>query len=366
MQHLFIFFFAMWTFFSGLLAPQSTTGTINGRVLDETSQPISGATITLTRRDTGDLRTFTTESTGEFVFTSIQPGVYDLSARAQGFKLFEKKGLALSASDHLSAGDLKLQVGSVSEAVEVTAETANVQSVSSERSAVLDSTQVTNLMSRGRDVMALLAILPGVVDSDEGSDALGVFNAPDSVSGTRGIYSAMNVDGVSGNVRSGDHIDNPINMDAVAEVKVLMNSYQAEYGKGSGAIINVVSKTGTRTLHGAAYDYVRNDHFNANTFFRNRQNLPRGEYRYNTFGSNLGGPVALGSFNRGRDKLFFFSSQEWLHNVQPNGPRNYTVPTAAERAGNFSQSIDVNSLRPITIRDPQTGAAFPGNIIPAG
>src|SRR5262245_5589344 len=149
MHHLFIFCFAMWTFFSGLLAPQSTTGTINGRVLDETGQAIPGATITLTRHDTGDLRTFTSESTGEFVFTSIQPGVYDLSVKAIGFKTFEKKGIALSASDHISAGDLKLQVGSVSEAVEVIAENANVQIVSSERSAVLDSKQVTHLMSRG-------------------------------------------------------------------------------------------------------------------------------------------------------------------------------------------------------------------------
>src|SRR5215470_4865524 len=211
MHHLFIFCIAMWTSFSGLLAPQSTTGTINGRVLDETGQEISGATITLTRHGTGDHRTFTTESTGEFVFTSIQPGAYDLSVRAQGFKTFEKKGVTLSASDHLSAGDLKLQIGSVSEAVEVTAETANVQIVSSERSAVLDSTQVTNLMSRGRDVMALLAILPGVVIDGEGSDSLGVFNSPAAISGTRGVFGGMNMDGISGNTRSGDHLDTPIN-----------------------------------------------------------------------------------------------------------------------------------------------------------
>src|SRR5215468_5908298 len=120
MQHLFTFCIAMWVFFSCPLTAQSTTGTINGRVLDQTGQAVPGATITLTRRDTGDLRTFTSESSGEFVFTSIQPGAYDLSIKAIGFKIFEKKGIALSASDRLSVGDLKLQVGSVSEAVEVT------------------------------------------------------------------------------------------------------------------------------------------------------------------------------------------------------------------------------------------------------
>ena len=349
------------------LGRAQSSGTISGRVLDTTGQTIPGATVALTRRDTRDTRTFTTPLTGEFVFASLEPGIYDLRVDLQGFKRYEQRGLSLSASDRLSAGDLKLEVGGVSESVEVRATVSPLQSVSSERSAVIDSNQVINLMSRGRDVMALLAILPGVVDDGDGADALGVFNSPASTSGTRGIYNGMNIDGVSGNVRSGDHIDNPINMDAVAEVKVLMNSYQAEYGKGSGAIINVVSKTGTRSFRGTGYDYVRNEHFNANDFFRNRQGLPLGQYRYNTFGSNLGGPVPFpGTFNQGRDKLFFFASQEWLRNVQPNGPRNYTVPTALERQGNFSQSIDVSSLRAITVRDPLTGAAFPGNVIPAG
>ena len=355
-----------------LLAPrvtlaQTSSGTIAGRVVDTQGNAIPGAAVTLTKSDTRETRTFTSDESGEFVFASIQPGVYDIAVDLQGFKRVEKKGLALSASGRLSAGEFRLEVGSISESVEVRATVSPLQAISGERSAVLDSNQVMNLMSRGRDVMALLTILPGVVDDDEGADALGVFNSPAAISGTRGIYNGMNVDGISGNVRSGDHIDNPVNMDAVAEVKVLMNSYQAEYGKGAGAIINIVSKGGTRTFHGAAYDYVRNEHFNANSFFRNRQQLPRGKYRYNTFGSNLGGPIFVpGRFNTGKEKLFFFVSQEWLRNVQPNGPRNYTVPTVLERLGNFSQSVDVSSLRPIVIRDPATGQPFPGNIIPGG
>ena len=352
---------------AGRASAQSSSGTISGRVLDTQGESVPGATVTLIKSDTRERRTFTTDQSGAFVFTALQPGVYDLGADLQGFKHVDKKGLALSASDRLSAGDLRLEVGGVSESVEVRAVASPLQSVSSERSAVLDSDQVNNLMSRGRDVMALLTILPGVVEDNEGSDALGVFNSPASISGTRGIYNGMNVDGISGNVRSGDHIDNPVNMDAVAEVKVLMNSYQAEYGKGAGAIINIVSKGGTRKFRGAAYDYIRNDRFNANSFFRNRQGIPKGEYRYNTLGSNLGGPLFVpGKFNTRRDTLFFFFSQEALHNVQPNGPRNYTVPTALERQGDFSQSIDVSSLRPTSVRDPLTGQPFPGNVVPAG
>jgi len=360
MQHLFIFCFATWTFFSGLLAPQSTTGTINGRVLDETGQPISGATITLTRHDTGDLRTFTSESTGEFVFTSIQPGTYDLSVKAQGFKILEKKGIALSASDHISAGDLKLQIGSVNESVEVTAETANVQIVSSERSAVLDSKQVTNLMSRGRDVMGLLVILPGVVNDGRGGNSFGVFDSPAAISGSRSDFSAMNMDGISGNARSGEHLDTPTNMDTIAEVKVLANTYQAEYGKGAGGIINLVTKSGKRDFFGTAYYYNRNEAFNANNFFSNRQGNQRGSYRVNTAGGNIGVPIYIpGTLNRDRQKLFFFFSQEYLPNKTPNGPRNYTVPTALERAGDFSQTFDKNG-KLIPIRDPKTGQQFMG------
>src|SRR5215831_6649841 len=323
MQRFLFLSIATCALFTRLLTAQSTTGTIDGRVLDQTGQAIPGATVTLTRQETGDIRTFTTEPTGEFVFTSIQPGNYDLSVKAQGFKAFDKKGIALSASDHISAGDLKLQVGSVSESVEVTADTATVQIVSSERSAVLDSTQVTNLMSRGRDVMALLVILPGVVNDGEGNDSFGVFNSPAAISGTRGVYGGMNMDGISGNTRSGDHLDTPTNMDTIAEVKVLANTYQAEYGKGAGGIINLVTKSGKRDFFGTAYYYNRNDAFNANNFFSNRQGNQRGRYRYNTVGGNIGGPVYIpGKFNRDRQKLFFFFAQEYLPNQTPNGPRN--------------------------------------------
>src|SRR5215831_3474853 len=290
--------------FTCLLTAQSTTGTIDGRVLDQTGQAIPGATVTLTRQETGDIRTFTTEPTGEFVFTSIQPGNYDLSVKAQGFKAFDKKGIALSASDHISAGDLKLQVGSVSESVEVTADTATVQIVSSERSAVLDPTQVTNLMSRGRDVMALLVILPGVVNDGEGNDSFGVFNSPAAISGTRGVYGGMNMDGISVNTRSGDHLDTPTNMDTIAEVKVLLNNYQAEYGKGAGGVINLVTKSGSQAYSGSGYEYIRNEALNANDFFRNAAGVDKGQYRYNTMGGTLGGPLYVpGLINRNSHKL---------------------------------------------------------------
>jgi hypothetical protein len=350
---------------------QSSSGVISGRVLDVTGAPMPGAHITLTRSDTKETRTATSSDLGDFVITSIQPGTYDLEVKAQGFKNLEKLGLELSASERLSAGDLRMQLGSVNESVEVKSDATPVQVASSERSAVIDSNQITNLMTRGRDLMGLLVILPGIVNDGEGSDSLGVFNSPSAISGTRGVYGGMNIDGISGNTRSGDHLDTPINIDAVAEVKILQNSYQAEYGKGAGGIINVVTKTGTRQFHGLAYYYVRNDAFNANNFFSNRQGFARGRYRYNTVGGNLGGPIYIpGKFNSNKQKLFFFYSQEYLPNQEPNGPRNYTVPTALQRAGDFSQTFDSKG-KLITISDPfnrdASGKAIPftGNAIPS-
>jgi hypothetical protein len=339
---------------------QSSSGTISGRVLDPTGQAIPDATVTVTRGDTGETHRVTTASDGAFVLTSLQPATYRLQVTAGGFKNLDKDGMELSASERLAAGDLKMQVGSLSESVVVKAEVTAVQSVSSERSALLDHEQVTSLMSRGRDVMAMLAILPGTVYDGEGNDTLGVMNSPAAMQGVRGVYNGMNVDGISGNTRSGDHLDTPLNMDAIAEVKVLQNSYQAEYGKGSGSIINVVTRGGTRVFHGGAYYFIRNEDLNANNFFNNQAGTPRARYRYNTFGYNAGGPVSIPNhFNKDREKLFFFFSQEISPNMQPNSLRNYTVPTALERSGDFSQSG-------VTIKDPfNNNAAFPGNVIPA-
>ncbi|HLQ51189.1 MAG TPA: TonB-dependent receptor, partial [Terriglobales bacterium] len=347
---------------------QSNSSDITGRVLDPKGQAVVDADVTLTNDQTGNTRATKTESNGEFVFATVQPGTYSITVKATGFKEFEQKGLSVSSSARVSAGDLKLQMGAVKETVTVEANATPVQTDSGERSALLDSKQVTNLMSRGRDIMALLTILPGVVQDSEGSESLGTFKSPQAMSGTRGDYNGMNMDGVSGNPRSGSNLDTPLNMDAISEVKVLQNSYQAEYGKGAGSIINVVSKSGGRTFHGAAYDYLRNEAFNARDWFSFEQRdkvtgiLPKkNRYRYETFGYNVGGPIFIpGHFNTNREKAFFFFSQELLQNTAPNGLRKFTVPTDRERRGDFTLTKDGNKngfIQPLTLKDPKTCGA---------
>lgn len=319
---------------------QSSSGTITGRVLDSSGQSIANASVTLVKQDTREVRTFSTNPTGDFTLTALQPGPYNLTVEAPGFKVLERTGLQLSSSERLSTGDLLLQIGTVKEVVEVSGQPTPVQTSSSERSAVVDSVQVANLTTRGHDVFGLLATLPGVIYDGRGNDGLGTQGSPAAFSGARGIYSASNVDGISGNTRSGASLDTPVNMDTVAEVKVLLNNYQAEYGKGAAGVINIVTKSGTPQFHGLAYYYLRNEALNANDYFSNLAGVPRGRYRFNMIGGNLGGPIYIpGHFNKEKNKLFFFYAQEYDPTTEPQVPRYYTVPTALERSGNFNQSV---------------------------
>jgi len=355
------------TLVSSLYA-QSSSGTITGRVLDGTGQAIAGATVTLVRTDINEVRTLLTPNSGEIVFASLLPGPYALQIEAQGFRKLEKTKLTLTTSERLSLGKLVLEIG-VGESIVVQAETAVVQTGSSERGALIDANQVTQLPTRGRDIFGLMPTLPGVVYDGRGNDSIGSSTAPAGFSGVRGQYSTASIDGVSGNTRSGNQLDTTIAMDAVAEVKVLMNNYQAEYGKGAAGIINIVTKSGSQEFHGSGYYYYRNEKLNANDYFNNVAGTERGRYRFNTVGATLGGPLYVpGLMNESKDKLFFFAGLEFRPSTVPNSTRYYTVPTLEQRNGDFRRSVgDSRGTLYSTDRiiDPLTGRPFPGGIIPA-
>ncbi len=343
---------------------QTSSGIITGRVADPQGHSIPNAEVVLTQELTGVKLTTTTDASGDFVFPSVQPARYSVAVQAQGFKRFEKTNLTLTASERLSVGTLALEVGSLSESITVTAEATPVQTASQERSAVLNDKQMTYLSAPGRDFMNLLKVLPGVTYPDgSGANTLGASGAP-IIHGVRSDYTAINLDGVVANSRGLGTTENMLNLDAIAEVKVLQGNYQAEYGKNAGSIINVVSKSGSQEYHGTAYWYKRHEMFNANDFFNNLRGLAKSRYRYATFGYNVGGPIYWGDkFNPSKDKLFFFFSQEIQPNKQPS-VSSYTFPTELERSGNFSQSLEPNGAL-IVVKDPAAGQPFPGNIVPS-
>jgi hypothetical protein len=349
MQKLLVCFYAVLLAVSSAFA-QSTAGTISGRVVDSSGAAIAGAEVHVINQVDRSTRTFTTTATGDFVFPNLDPGTYIVTAKAHGFKMYEKKEIVLNANDRLAVGDLNLEVGAITETVEVTAQAAPIQTASAERSGLLDNKQIMELTARGRDVMALLQTLPGVVDDNTGSDTLGQYSTP-TMSGMRSFYNSLNIDGISGNTARGRTAESPLNMDAIAEIKVLQNSFPAEYGPSAGGVISIVTKGGTQQFHGGVYYYNRNEAFNANNFFNNRAGVAAPRYRYNTTGVNVGGPIYIpGHFNTSKQKLFFYFSLEYLPNQSPNSLSYFNVPTDNERHGTFNR----------TIKDPLSpGTNFP-------
>lgn len=360
------------------------SGSINGRIVDQSGGVVANAKVRLVNAATGVVHNTQSTSTGDFVFADVLPGTFTLTVNAPGFRQFIKQGLALSSAERLAAGTITLQLGSVNQSVVVRAPITPVQTTSAEVSGLLDTTQLDNLLSVGRDFMYMLRTVPGVVGG--GDSSLGTSGTP-TINGIRNVNNSGNVDGVSGSPRGGDKIDTPPNLDAISEVKVLTANYQAEYGAGTaGPVINVVTKSGTSTFHGTAYYYVRNEAFNANNWFNNYNGASRPRYRYNDAGGNIGGPVFWPHhFDRGKNKLFFFFSMEYLPNKSPEGLKKYTVPTALERQGDFSQSYAQGKTIPDPAKDlinikkpgadpktcPTTGTAgdhsgcYPGNVLPA-
>ena len=345
---------------------QITVGTVTGVVRDDQKLALPGATIELLNEQTGDVRQTVSNESGVFVISAVPQGRHTLKVAFAGFKTVEQRGIQLRAGETFDAGTLILGLGQVTEMVSVTAETAVVQTASAERRSVLEAEQLDSLIARGRDPMALLNLLPGVTPTTGTSSLGGQIGAPTPViAGQLGNASGMRVDGMVSSDPDTGFNNSPMSMDAIAEMVVVLNGLQAEFGRNTGPQLNIVSKSGTQQFHGTLAMYVRNEGLNANSFFNNRLGLPKQVARYQTGTGTLGGPVPFGGL---RQRLFFFYNREMWRTKEPSGQGasswTTTMPTPAERQGDFSQSLQPNGQLRI-IRDPLTGQPFQGNRIPA-
>ena len=343
------------------------TGTVSGTVVDAQAAAIPGATVTLTDEKTGTARSIVSDGRGEFTFRSVLPGTYTVKAELTGFRSFETRRNVLSASGTLDLGRLTLDVGNLSEVVTVEASGTHVETKNSDYTGLLTATQISQIQTKGRDVMSLLRLLPGVRYEDD-IEAMGESfgSQVPNVGGQRRAWNQVTVDGLNGNELSGtNRFASATNLDAIAEVKVLLGSYKAEDGRSGGSNIKVVTKSGGNRYAGTGYYYARRNQWNANSWDNKRNNLPTPIYHYDTYGVSAGGPLKIpGLFNETNDrKLFFFYSMENPQARQPGGVRKYMMPTALERQGDFSQTLDSGG-KLIVIKDPLTGVAFPGNVIP--
>ena len=346
---------------------QQTNGSVSGTVVDGQESSIPNAEVKLNNAARDIKPTTTTGSEGRFFFPSILPGVYTLTIRANGFKTVEQKNLVVQVNERVALGEIKLAVGQLTEVVEVTSQAIILKTESGERSNQISGQQMENIAVNGRSYLALASLTAGVVSTGNftvaGTGGLGNISA----NGSRFNQNQLLINGIS-NVDTGNNGDQlaTVSMDTVGEFRILTGTYQAEYGRSAGAQIIVQTKSGSRDFHGSGYYYRRHDSMNANTWFRNNQGLARQLYRYQNPGYTIGGPVYIPKlFNRGRDKLFFFWSQEYQRQLQPEAFRRITVPTALERQGDFSQSLNNQGLPLGGINDPLNGQPFPNSLVPA-
>ena len=321
-------------------------------------------------------QTTTTSTEGNFIFPEVPPGTYTITVEVKGFKKSESRDVVVSVATKVGVGDIVLEVGNTTETVtiEANAATIQIQADSGERSDVLTNRDIRNIALNGENIVDMMKFIPGVnVSALVANAASTVTNITGSfqVNGTRSLEHEYTIDGIT-NVNLGNNTGAlvSINPDALEEVKVLTSNYQAEYGRAGGGVIALTTRGGTNEFHGGARYFRRHDSMNANTYFNDERggqgpSYSRPLYRYNFYGWDFGGPVWIPKVYDGRNKLFFFVSQEYYRQLVPQTTsQNILVPTPAERTGDFSHSVD-GSGKPITIIDPTTGSAFPGNMIPS-
>jgi len=330
---------------------QATSGRISGAVVDAQGGLLPGATVTVTEVNTNYTRTASTDAQGAYVFANLPLGSYTVSAELTGFKKAVRSGFVLVADGRVSA-DFKLEVGGLNETVEVTVESETVNTVSGEIARTVDRQQVQDLALNGRNYLQLTTLIPGAPDLNPNAlDIMTGLGINTSVNGSRTNATLLTVDG-GFNMDGGSNnsqISN-VGVDFIEEVAIKTANFSAEYGRNSGAAVNVVTRSGSNQFHGSVFGYHRNEGLDANNYFNNARNVPRSDLKYNDFGGALGGPVI-------KDKLFFFAGVEWKQIDRFTSPSLQTLPSSAMRAGNFSHLTTA-------LRDPLTGQPFPGNIIP--
>jgi hypothetical protein len=352
---------------------QSITGSLNGRVVDQQGSAVPNAKVTANEATKSlSVPTNTTEG-GDFSIAGLAPGTYTVVVEAKGFKKLTRPAVMLNASDKIALGEFVLQVGSLTETIEVSATAMTLQTESVERGSAVTGTQIANIEVDGRSPLDMAKLVAGIQFTNGATYAVG--NAANgannfTANGARPSQNQVTINGI-GDVDTGNNggLNASVSNDSIAEFKVLTGTYQAEFGRSAGAQIQLVTKSGASQFHGSGYLYHRNEGLNANTYLNNIRPqfgltaTPKPLFRYNDPGYTIGGPIPLKQWNL-RNRLFFFWSEEWQLQLVPNTAHNVTVPTALERKGDFSQSVSSANHQPVKVYDPTTGQLFPGNVIP--
>jgi outer membrane receptor protein involved in Fe transport len=370
LQQILLFLSCLWC--AGVVWGQ--TAEVTGQVTDPFGAKVPGATVTLTNTDTGVHRKVTSNAEGLYTVPFVRPGPYRIAVEKAGFQLMAREDVRLQV-DQVLRLDFALQVGAITQAVEVAGTAPLVESETASVGQVVQGRQVTELPLLGRNPYALGGLAAGVRIA-QGMNGLPVdiiSTSYISINGSRANQNEYLLDGAPNTAAAQNQPVVYPSVDDVQEFKVQTNAYSAEYGRAAGGVFNVVTKYGTNELHFTAYEFLRNNDLNANDWFANGAGQPIAPFRFNQFGGTVSGPMVLPSVYDGRNRTFFFLSTELVRFIQGD-TFTATVPTAAELSGDFSQTRNAAG-QPLTIYDSATTRSngsggfvrdpVPGNVIPS-
>ncbi len=327
---------------------QEVTAGIYGVIQDATSAVIPQATIRARNTGTGIVRETKSDESGNYLFTLIPIGSYEVTAEANGFRKATVSSFVLRVNDNRRI-NFSMEVGQIADQVTVEAESVSVNTVTGTTSQLIDGKDMIQLPARGRNVLPFALLMPGVVSTTPYDRR----NNNSAVNGVRPTHNAWLLDG-GYNIDTGGNWGSPLapNIESVAEFRAIRGNYSAEFGVGGGSQFNVITKGGTNALHGSTYYFHRNNVLNARNFFL----ASRAPFRGNDFGFSVGGPVYIPKVYNGKNKTFFFVLLGWIKERRQESFFNI-VPTALQKQGNYSATTRL-------LYDPDTGQPFPGNIIP--
>jgi hypothetical protein len=348
------------------LPAQVNKSNLSGVVKDTSGAAIVRATVRLTNTQTGVSREESSDETGLYRFLLVDLGTYRIDVTAPNFKKFTRDGIVLQAGETITA-DVNMEIGAVSESVTVQGEASLLRTETAANGSTVNTRAITELPLQGRNPYVFLSLSAGIqYTGDPGNLNPWDVSGPSSfaASGSKARAEFL-LDGVPNMAIT--NVSFSPSPDAVGEMRVQTNAYDAEYGHSGSAFVNVSTKAGTNSIHGNAYEYLQNDFLNAPSFFDNLNGRPKSTKRQNTFGGGVGGPIYFPKIYNGKNRTFFFVNYEGTRRPSLS-TSSITVPTDLERTGDFSKTVD-GSGRAITIYDPTSVAngvrtAFPGNVIP--
>ena len=362
--------------FSFLLFGQSEQTSITGTVTDASQAIVPGASVVIRNVATNVITRATTNSAGLYFIQSLPPGTYELTVEKSGFRQEQVKNIPLTTG-LAATQNVVLEVGSMAQSVQVSATAVQLEAQTSDLNAVITSRPVAELPLLGRDPLSFAALVPGVIPTQGQQSNAGIIGRVTTaqIGGGLAQQNGVLIDGAEsrGTTESGNAYSVPV--EAVAEFKLETSSYDAEYGRSAGGVAILTTKSGSNAIHATGYEYLRNNHLNANSWQNNRNSIPIALFQRNVFGGNIGGPVVIPHLYHGKDKTFFFFNYEGIRQGSPDQVLD-TVPTAQQRSGDFSQTFDRTGRLDViydpltTVVDPNSPghyirSAFPGNMIPA-